>query len=160
MVIENKQKIFVLRVTRLFLFLLVSTLVVIPYYFKSIEKLIVIDKLYFGIGLIVLFILYYCWGIVRSYGYFWFSDMGNKLSFRFYGQQPFVSKLKSFDVKKEDFYKFEIVSKWYGLRKYLIVYQAIKGQLAKYPPISLGSLSRTQIDFLEKSLTVYVKRKK
>jgi len=109
-----------------------------------------------GVECIVLlssiWILYLIWGIVRDYTYFYYMDQGLKLVFRYYSIASFIRNPNSIEIKKNEFLKFEVEKRLFGLRKYLIIYQKTPKGVAKYPPISISLLKKSEQKVLSDSL--------
>ncbi len=83
--------------------------------------------------------------------------MGQKLVFRYYSLAHFSKRLQAVEIKKATFYKFEFRKKLLGLQSYVILYQKVAQNIAKYPPISVSLLSKRQRNELVTSLTMFQK---
>lgn len=94
---------------------------------------------------------------VRKLNYFYFSDDGDKILFRYYPIHPLVQKKKAVQIPKIGFAGYNISSSVLGLKKSLILQQKVKGKVATYPPIGITALTRNEIDILEKHLDKYVR---
>lgn len=81
---------------------------------------------------------------IRDYGYFYFNNQGDSLVFRYYSLKPFSfnAQHKQIEIKKESFKKYELQTKWFGLKECIIIYQKVGGKIAKYPSISISAISK------------------
>jgi hypothetical protein len=161
MVIDNKKTTISLRLRKLLLIVLLATVVVMLFYFEIFKKeFLGFDQKYLIFVLIGLYLIYYFWGPVRNYHYFYFSDLSpSKLVFRFYSLTPLSKRHNSIEIRKDEFYKFEFVDNLFGLRKYLVLYLKTAKGIAKYKPISISLLSETQKNDLIASLSSFSKEK-
>ena len=93
----------------------------------------------------------------RGLNYFYFDDKGDKIVIRYYPIRPLGRKKKAIQIPKISFAGFEIRRTSLGLKKILILKQHVKKSVANYPPIGITSLTRAELDMLEKQLSVYVR---
>ena len=100
-----------------------------------------------GIYLLIVSLNYY-----RDLNYFYFSDSGPKIIVRYYPLRPMSNTRKSLEIPKPKFAGFEIHSRGMGLKKILILKQFHKQSVASYPPVSISSLTGTEIEQLTRQL--------
>lgn len=93
----------------------------------------------------------------RGLNYFYFDDKGDKIVIRYYPIRPLGRKKKAIQIPKISFAGFEIRRTSLGLKKVLILKQHVKKSVAKYPPIGITSLTRAELEMLEKQLSVYTR---
>lgn len=93
----------------------------------------------------------------RGLNYFYFDDKGDKIVIRYYPIRPLGRKKKAIQIPKISFAGFEIRRTSLGLKKVLILKQHVKKSVAKYPPIGITSLTRAELEMLEKQLSVYAR---
>ena len=91
----------------------------------------------------------------RGLNYFYFDDTGDKIVIRYYPIRPLGRKKKAIQIPKISFAGFEIRRTSLGLKKILILKQHVKKSVANYPPIGITSLTRAELDMLEKQLSIY-----
>jgi hypothetical protein len=159
MILNNKRRTINFQLRRfLILFLTATIIIVICYlnYFAYPDPFISRGKL---IGIIVLlFLLYYLSGILRNYNFFYFTDNGTKLVFRYYSLRPMNKKQSAVEIEKLTFFDYKIEKIFFGFIKKLVLFQVIKDKIAKYPSISISLLSKKEISQLENSLKSYIKK--
>ena len=158
MVIENRKTAIGLQKRRFLLLILFTTLVVLLFYIEIFDKAFLgIDRIVYAVVLVAIYLLYYFWGTIRDYNFFYYNDMGVKLIFKYYSLAPLSKRQHSVEIDKSSLYNFQLEKKWFGLRTYLILYQQMAGGIAKYPPISLGLLKNKDVDNLRTSLQLFQK---
>lgn len=161
MVIDNKKTTISLHLRKLLLIVLLAIVVVLLFYFEIFSKdFLGFDQKYLIFVLIGLYLVYYFWGLIRNYHYFYFSDLSpSKLVFRFYSLAPLSKRQNSIEIRKDEFFKFAFEEKILGLQKYLILYQKTSRGIAKYKPISISLLTDAQKQSLITSLELFSKEK-
>ncbi len=157
MVIDKKSTIINLHLRKLLLIVLVSLAVVLLLYFDVFSKeFLGFEQKYLIFLLIILYLIYYFWGVVRDYHYFYYSDLSpSKLVFRFYSLAPLSKRQNSIEVRKDEFYKFAFTEKMFGLRQYLVLYQKTPKGIAKYKPISISLLKKSEKQDLSVALSYF-----
>jgi hypothetical protein len=161
MIIENKKTIIRFHLWRLLLIVVLTIVIVLLFYIKIFDKdTLGFDQKYFILILIGLYLVYYFWGLARNHHYFYYSDISpSKLIFRYYSLAPLSKRQNSIEIRKDVFYKFEILKKLLGLRCYLVLYEKTPKGAAKYPPISISLLKKDMRQSLSTSLSSYSKKK-
>jgi|GEM_PF-724420 hypothetical protein len=154
MVVDNKKTVITLQLRKLLLLFLLSVTVVLLFYIDLFN----FNQNYLVIALISLYTVYYIWGLVRRYHYFYYSDLSpTKLVFRFYSLAPLSKRQNSIEIRKDEFFKFSIQKRWLGLRKELILYTQTPKGIAKFKPISISLLSKTQVQDLSLALSYFLR---
>ncbi|MDR1666230.1 MAG: hypothetical protein LBS03_00840 [Bacteroidales bacterium] len=105
-------------------------------------------------GLALVFLFFYWFQYRMEYTYFYFSNNGKNLLFRFYSLRNLYGKPQSIEIAKLNFYKYDIVSAFFNKKEYLLLYQKTPRGIAKYPPISLTLLTKKQKTELKRALFV------
>lgn len=90
--------------------------------------------------------------IYRDMNYFYFSNSGLKLIVRYYPLRPLSSNRKSIEIPKSRFAGYEIRDQAMGIKKILILKQYHKKSVVSYPPISITSLTGTEVGQLNREL--------
>ncbi|MBE9466975.1 MAG: hypothetical protein IMY72_01485 [Bacteroidetes bacterium] len=84
--------------------------------------------------------------------YFSFDVEEDKLVFKFSSLSLIIGSNKTIKIQHALFVKFKIKTTFFGYKKELILYQKLKGGVAKYPPISISLLNGKEIDEMSKML--------
>src|SRR3989339_730129 len=93
---------------------------------------------------VALFIIY----MTMGHTYLYYNDEADKLVFRYQMLNPFITNRKAIEIPKKLFLKFEIKKSLFGLKKQIVLYQKTKDGVAKYSPICLTSLKKSEINNL------------
>ncbi len=159
MVIDNKKTTISLQLRRLLLIVLLAVVVVLLFYYDVFSKESTgVEQSYVIFALIVLYLGYYFWGLLRNYHYFYYSDLSpSKLVFRFYSLAPLSKRQNSIEIRKDEFYKFGFENNMLGLRRYLVLYQNTAKGIAKYKPISVSLLKKNELKDLSIALAYFRK---
>lgn len=114
-----------------------------------------IDKYEFSILLACIYILTVLFGVIRNYHYIYYSDEGDNLILRFFSFSFWTQKKSSIEINKNDLEGYQINQQIFGLRENLVLYQKTKGGRAKYPPVSITALSKSEKKELLDSLAIF-----
>lgn len=98
---------------------------------------------------VTIFVLINLYRFLMDYHYVHVGVEKEKLVLKYYSLRSFAGKRKSVEIPITGFAKFEIEKKMMGMVPYLILYQRIKGKVAKYPPISISAYTIEQISELK-----------
>jgi hypothetical protein len=109
------------------------------------------------IGIAVIYLLISAGSWYRGLNYFYFNDKGDKLIFRYYPIRPLARSKKAIQIPKTALAKAEIVRTNMGLKRVLILHQHVKGKIAKYPPISITTLTEAEVSQLAQQLARYAR---
>jgi len=161
MVIDIKKTIIGLHLLKLLLIVLLSVSVVMLFYFELFSpERFGFDQKYLIFVFIALYLIYYFWGLICDYNYFYYSDLSpSKLVFRFYSLAPLSKRQNSIEIRKDEFHKFAFEEKMLGMRKYLVLYQKTPKGIAKYKPISIRLLKKSEKQDLSVALSYFQKEK-
>lgn len=149
MIIDTREEATTLWRTKTFAVVLFTLSLVLITVFASVSSEIKILACG-GVGLI--FLALYGYQYMMRYTYFYFSNNNKNLVFRFYMLHGFRDKPKTIEIAKINFYRYEIISEFFGRRESLILYQKTPKGIAKYPPISLTLLTKNQKTELKRAL--------
>lgn len=103
-------------------------------------------KHYFEIVLSILYLLFLAFIFVKNYCYIFYNSDGLKIIMRYTSLQPLSAGNYSIEIPKRDFVKAEIVTSHIGFRKNLIFYVKTPQGVAKFKPVSLSILNKSQVD--------------
>ncbi len=91
---------------------------------------------------------------LKQYHYFYCEISPQKMLFRFHGLGPLNGEYKTYKIKPEQFKTYKIDTVMFGLVPRLTIFVTVRGEVAKYPPISISALTKDQRVQLEKGLTL------
>jgi hypothetical protein len=158
MTIDNQKTVIRIFLRKMFLAILAVVIIIAMLatdWFKP--QLLGISQ-YQWIALVAgIYILLVAGSWLRGLNYFYFSDKGDKLVFRYYPIRPLARSKKAVQIPKTALARYEIKRTHLGLKKVLILHQYIKQKVAQYPPIGITSLTGQELASLEKQLTQYAR---
>lgn len=96
--------------------------------------------------------------LVLNYKFFYYSDDGPNLVFRFYPVGIFGGKKSSVEIPKTEFDGYT-VENYAGIFKMIVLSRNIDRRSAQYPPIHLSALKRKEIRKITSSLDLYSSKK-
>ena len=108
---------------------------------------------YVTIGVSGIAFLSFMWIIyMMDFSYFYFSDNGKKLVFRFYSMRIFYGKPRTIEITKDSFLKYELATSFFSAKESLLLFQKTPKGVAKYPPIPITLLNKRQKTDLKRTL--------
>ena len=120
-----------------------------------------LSNIYTIIGAITaVFISIVVFSFKLNLNYIIYQESDQFLIFRYYPLHPFHDNFKSIEIPKKNFAHFDLQKRFFGFRSEIVLYQQVERGMAKYPPISLTSLSKDDKTKLISSLKRYSKAKK
>jgi len=149
MIIDTKEEAATMRKTKAFVMIVCVAMIFGTAFLTPLQG---VHKTVIYCALSFFLILFYWYQYNMKYTYFYFSNNGRNLIFKFYSMRIFSGKPRTIEIPKTDFRKYEIQTNFFKKRKSLILYQRTLNGVAKYPPISLSLLSKKQIKDLESAL--------
>lgn len=115
-----------------------------------------VEAIYFTLGIIsALFMLVIIFSLYLNFNFIIFQETQHKLVLRYYPLHPFHDKFKSIEIPKSQLSHFEIKNTFFGLKPEIILYQQTDKGLAKYPPVCISSLSKSDREKMVISLKKY-----
>ncbi len=153
MTIDNNRKSISIRLRKLMAMLLAGALIIIVYFTDILHSPEGWFTKHHLAGLILLiYILYYIFDYMLEQNYIYYTDSGDKIMFRYYSLRPLESSQNSIEIAKSDFHDFKVIRSFFNLKEKIVLYQATRRGIAKYPPISITALNKTEKEKLFNSL--------
>jgi len=149
MIIDTKEEASTLRKAKAVVIGLVLALMALTGIYLPVD--IIIRFIICG-ALSVIFLIFSWFQYQMEYTYFYFSNNGINLIFRFYSLRNFLGKPKTIEMSRMSFVKYDIVTGFFNTKESLVLYQRTPKGIAKYPPISLTLLSKKQKTELKRAL--------
>ncbi len=153
MQLNNKPFILQQNILQFIILLIYATLMVVivfttifEVFFESINKTTV------AIVISLVYLAFLMYNYLIDYNYLSFSDDENKYIFHFISSRPMNKKPKAIEVLKNKFEGYKIERTLFGRKTEIIISVKTQHGVAKYPPINISGLSKTQIILLTKSL--------
>lgn len=108
----------------------------------------------FEIILTAVFVIWISFVFLKGFFYIFYNTDGPKIIIRYTSLQPLTAGNFSIEVPKKDFVKAEIVKSHFGIRKSLLIYVRTAQGVAKFNPVSLSILSKSEIEALKTDLNI------
>lgn len=90
-----------------------------------------------------------------KYNYIYFSNDGDAIVLRFYSTGIFKGTRQAIEISKESFAGFTTERKRLGLIQYIIMLEDRRGEIVKYPAVSISALDRKEKEKIFRSLEKY-----
>jgi hypothetical protein len=149
MVIDTKEEASIMGKTKTFAIIVYSILVLVTAVFAPVDKQF---KFVICGALSVIFVAYYWLQYKMEYTYFYFSNNGRNLIFKYYSLRVLYGKPKTIEIPKSSFDTYDITTGFFNKKESLVLYQKTKKGVAKYPPISLTLLGKNKKTELKRAL--------
>lgn len=156
MIIDAKKSTIRNQLRKLFFLLMLVLFLVLLYtteYFAN-APVLGIERNHYALAATLLYALYYSFSYFRDTSYIYFNNNSSKIIIRYYSLRPLSSEQNSLEIQKTELYKAEIVEKFGGFRRYIIIYQRTAKGVAKYAPISISILKKKDVDQLARELNI------
>ncbi len=149
MIIDTKEEASTLWRTKSFVVIIFVLTVVVTVFFIPLDK--TPKALICGV-LSVFFLVFYWFQYNMEYTYFYFSNNNKNLVFKFYSLRNLYGKPKTIEISKISFCKYDVITSFFNKKESLVLYQKTPKGIAKYPPISLTLLNKSQKTELKRAL--------
>ena len=154
MIIDTKEEASTLWKTKTFVIMVYAVLIFLTAYFADVGTAVKIS-VYSVLSVVLLIFFWFQYRM--KYTYFYFSNNGKNLVFRFYTLRIIAGKPKTIEISKTNFVKYDIVTDFFNKKDSLVLYQKTPKGVAKYPPISLTLLSKNKKTELKRTLFAMTK---
>ena len=149
MIIDSKEEASTLRKANAVVVGLILALIALTAIYLPVD---VVFRLAICGALSVFFLIFYWLQYKMEYTYFYFSNNGKNLIFKFYSLRNFRGKPKTIEIPRMSFVKYDIVTSFFNQKDSLVLYQKTPKGVAKYPPIPLTLLTKKQKTELKRAL--------
>jgi len=149
MIIDTKEEASTLRKAKAVVIGLILALIALTGIYLPVD---VVFRFIICGALSVIFLLFNWFQYQMEYTYFYFSNNGKNLIFRFYSLRNFFGKPKTIEFSRSSFANYDIVTSFFNKKESLVLFQKTPKGVAKYPPISLTLLSKKQKTELKRAL--------
>jgi hypothetical protein len=122
------------------------------------EDAVNLSKALMTVIIIAVYLLFILFNILRDFNYIYFNDEGDKLVLRYFSLSIFAQKKNSIEIPKRSFAGYKIEKSVVGLKERLILLQQLENRIAKYPAVSITSLTSKQKSDIVDALNRFSKR--
>lgn len=160
MTFDNSRTIISLRIRVFFATIIFLGYIVLAYIAKLIKfPFLGLSDTAWTLLLICIYFIIAFYPMVLNYQYIYFSDDGDSIIIRYFISGILGGKKNSVEINKNTFEGFNIESRFFGFIQSIILFQRIKGGIAKYPPIYISVLNRKERSKLLRSLNLYAPKR-
>lgn len=161
MILNNSRAIVNLKIRARAAIILYLTYLILAYAARIIKfPVLGISSAACTIILTIVFLAIILFPVILKYQYVFYSDEGNDIVLRYFSTGVVAGNKNSVEINKRAFTGFRIEKELFGTVQRLVLFQRLKEGVAKYPPIYLSALSRSQKQKLISSLTSYAPKMK
>jgi len=151
MIIDNRKAAIQHKFKMFIITLLFMTLIIIVALAEVWDQPVAgVTKSAWIIGLIIIYLLVNFYYFIQDLNYIHVNVQHEKLIVKYISMRVFTKRKKAVEIPLQSFVKYEMATSF--LKQKLFLYQKLKSRLAKYPPISITSLTREEKERLRRSL--------
>jgi hypothetical protein len=159
MTLDNSKTIIAFRIRLFVVTVIALAWVALAYIIKLIKfPILGIDDWIWTLLIVAIWVVVAFMPMILDYQFFFFSDDGEKIVFRYFNAGIVGGKKNSVEIDKKRFTGYSTGSKLLGLSRSLILYQQIGQGVAKYPPIYITALTKEQRAQVLHALDAYSKK--
>ncbi len=149
MTFDNKETIIGVRIRLFTATVLMITYLVLVYLAEIIKfPVLGLEEELWTFILALIYILFISYPSFAVYQYFYFSDEGESLQFRYFSAGIIGGRKNSVVIPKSALEKYSIESDYMGLRRYIILYQKVGADVARYPKIYISALKGKEVNMI------------
>ena len=152
MVIDLQRKVIKVQLRRFISLILFLLIEISLWFIIRTDVILGINKKIILLTLLIGFIAYRVIEHLLEYNYIYYSDKDDKIIFRYFSMSYFSKQKKSIEIPKTQFGGYEIEESLMGYKKNIILVHKIGQKEAKYPSVSISSLSKEEFGKITKSL--------
>lgn len=155
MTFDNKETVIGVRIKLFTATVLLIAFLVMTYFAEIIKfPLLGMDEAFWTFLLVILYVAIIAYPSIAVYQYFYFSDEGSALIFRYFTAGIIGGRKNSIEIPKKFYHGFELKNEYMGLRQYIILYQKTASGIAQYPPIYISALNNKEKAKLIEAITL------
>lgn len=139
MVINTKELSARIKLGIMFLSLLLIGFIVVSLIFSWSEKHV------FEFVLGTVYVLFMIFVFIKNYNYVYYNTDGPKIIIRYIPLRPLAAGNYSIEIPRRDFVKAELKTGFLGLKKDLLLYVRSQQGVAKFKPVSLTIMTKSEI---------------
>ncbi|HHU34267.1 MAG TPA: hypothetical protein GXZ49_03440 [Bacteroidetes bacterium] len=153
MTFDNEATIIGVRIKLFVATVLMITYLVLAYVAEIIKfPVLGLEEEFWTFILVLIYILFIGYPSFAVYQFFYFSDEGDTLVFRYFTAGIIGGRKNSVVIPKNSFEGYKIETEYMGLRQYIVLYQRVGVEVAKYPNIYISALKKNELNKLVAAL--------
>jgi len=142
MIVENSKSIISLRIKLFAVTILFIVYIILAYFAKIIKfPLLGLNETWWTLIVTFLYFCYLVYPMVLNYQYIYYSDEDDKIVFRYFIAGIIGGRKNAIEIHKSQYAGYRREKKFFGLIQSVILFQYVKGGIAKYPPVYISLLN-------------------
>ncbi len=156
MTLDNGKRIVLIRLIG-FITTLVYVLYVFLAYFPKVFRQVMTEKnlTIMTVAVTALYLVVLLRPTILKYMYLFFSADEKRITLRWYKPGLMPGESKSIEIPADRLAGYEIKKQFFGMHRYIILFQQVQGRRAAYPAVSISALSKKQRTEIEEALKNY-----
>ncbi|MRR23525.1 hypothetical protein EG830_11175 [bacterium] len=156
MTLDNGKRIVLIRLIG-FITTLVYVLYVFLAYFPKVFRHVMTENslTIMTVAVTAVYLIVLLRPTILKYMYLFFSADEKRITLRWYKPGLMPGESRSIEIPADRFAGYEVKVKYFGLHRYIILFQQVQGRRAAYPPVSISALSGKQRAEIEETLRNY-----
>ncbi|MGD2035482.1 MAG: hypothetical protein PVF73_10525 [Bacteroidales bacterium] len=156
MVIDIKRTVIRTQLRRLITIILFTLIILLVVLTGNVQNTFIgINKYQWALILALVYSISIIFESALEMNYIYFADKDDIIMLRYFSMSLFSKKKNSIEIPKKAFGGYQLIISLWGMKKRIILYHKIKDKEAKYPPVSISSLNKKQINQLTLTLDKY-----
>jgi hypothetical protein len=156
MTLDNGKRIVLIRLIG-FITTLVYVLYVFLAYFPKVFRQVMTEKnlTVMTVAVTAVYLVVLLRPTILRYMYLFFSADEKRITLRWYKPGLMPGESKSIEIPADRFAGYEVKKQFFGMHRYIILFQQVQGRRAAYPAVSISALSKKQRAEIEETLKNY-----
>ncbi|MFN8240661.1 MAG: hypothetical protein U0X39_07915 [Bacteroidales bacterium] len=145
MTVDNRKTIVQLRIRLFIATVLLIAWIIVIYFAKAIKfPLLGMEDNIWTLILVIIYFIIAFYPMFLNYQYIFYSDEDDKIIVRYYNTGIATGKKNSVEIRKDVFAGYKVEKKLLGLDRQVILFQKVPKGIAKYPPLHIGALTKSE----------------
>lgn len=159
MTFDNSKTIISLRIKLFLATVVLMAYLALAYIIKLIRfPLLGLSDSVWTVILIAVWVILAFIPMVLNYQFISYSDEGDFIVFRYFTAGIVGGKKNSVEINKLTFSGYKIETRFFGLIESISLFQKIQRGVAKYPPVYISALSKSEKEKMVQSLNILMPR--
>jgi len=153
MTFNNSSRIVQYNITQFVVLLVYATIMLVLVFTTTFDFLIRdMNKASLAIIISIIYLCFLMYNYIVDYNFISFSDEGSKFVFHYISTRLLNKKRKAIEITKSKFAGYKIEKSFFGKKKEIVISIKTQNGVAKYPPLSISALTKSQVILLTNSL--------
>jgi len=156
MTLNNSRSVINLKITRRISIILLLAFLLLTYVARIIKYPVLgMSQIFWTLLIVSCFAVIVLLPVILKFQYVSYTDEGDSIIFRYYTTGFIAGKKNSIEINKRTFSGFTINKRLFGLIESVTLFQQIRNNVAKYPPVYISGLKRGERVKIIRSLSSF-----